>query len=97
LEKYAKQGVTALAANTPVDSGVTADSWGYEVIVSNTSLRINWTNKNIVDNIPIVILLQYGHGTRAGTYVQGRDFINPAIRPIFDRLSEDIWKEVTSL
>ena len=95
LERYGKQGVAALASATPVDSGLTANSWGYEVHVSKNSYSIVWTNSNIVNGVPIAILLQYGHATKNGGYVQGRDYINPAIRPIFDRIAEELWKEVT--
>jgi hypothetical protein len=97
LEKYAKEGVTALAAATPKDSGETANSWGYELRHYPGGVSITWTNSNVVDGVPIAILLQYGHATRSGGYVQGRDFINPALQPLFDKIAEDIWKEVTKL
>ena len=97
LEKYAKEGVEALRSNTPVDSGVTADSWGYEIVTTRKGFSINWTNSNVVDGVPVVILLQYGHATRSGSFVEGRDFINPAMKPIFDRIAESLWKEVESL
>lgn len=97
LEKYAKQGVAALASATPVDSGITAGSWDYELKVSPGSYSIAWTNSNVVDGVPIAIILQYGHGTSTGGYVQGRDYINPAIQPIFDKISESLWREVSSL
>lgn len=96
LEQYAKQGVAALAANTPVDSGVTAGSWGYEIHISKGSVKIHWTNDSFEDGVPIAILLQYGHATRNGGYVQGRDYINPAIQPIFDKMAEELWREVTA-
>ena len=97
LEKYAKEGVEALRSNTPVDSGVTADSWGYEIVTTRKGFNINWTNSNVVDGVPVVILLQYGHATRSGSFVEGRDFINPAMKPIFDRIAESLWKEVESV
>lgn len=96
LEKYATEGVNALANNTPKDSGITADSWSYEIVKKKNGMSIYWTNRNIVDGVPLVILIQYGHGTKSGTFVEGRDFINPAIKPIFDKIAENIWKEVKS-
>lgn len=98
LDRYGREGVEALASATPIDSGLTADSWGYEISISpRGSYQISWTNSNVVDGTPVVILLQYGHGTKNGGYVQGQDFINPAIRPIFDKIATDVWKEVTRL
>lgn len=96
LEKYAREGVTALASATPVDSGTTAASWGYEIQKRHGKVSIYWTNSNINNGVPIAVILQYGHGTNGGGYVQGRDYINPAIRPIFDKIAENAWKEVTS-
>jgi hypothetical protein len=96
LDKYGKMGVEALAAATPVDSGLAASSWSYKVSVSRTHASISWLNTDTADGVPVVILLQYGHGTGTGGYVQGRDFINPAIKPIFDQISNDVWKAVTS-
>jgi hypothetical protein len=95
LARYGNEGVVALRSNTPQDSGLTADSWNYEVLVRRNGYSITWTNSNLVDGIPVAILIQYGHGTRNGTFVQGRDFINPAMRPIFDRIAENLWKEVS--
>jgi len=95
LEKYARQGVSALAENTPKDTGETAYSWNYEIVTTNWGYKISFTNSNIVDGVPVAILIQYGHGTGNGAYVEGRDYINPAIQPIFDKLSEELWKEVT--
>ncbi len=97
LESYGREGVRALSAATPVDSGLTASSWDYTISVNKGSFSISWTNSNVVNGTPIAILLQYGHGTRNGGYVRGRDYINPAIRPIFDKLAESAWKEVTRL
>lgn len=95
LERYAQAGVEALANATPVDTGLTAESWGYKITHSGTSYTISWTNSNVVKGVPIAIILQYGHGTRNGGYVEGRDYINPALQPIFDKMANDAWKEVT--
>ena len=96
LEKFAQEGVNALASATPIDSGKTAASWDYTISRSKGSLSITWTNSNINDGVNIAVIIQYGHGTRNGGYVQGRDYINPAIRPVFDKIAENVWKEVTS-
>ena len=98
LNKYGQAGVTALSNATPVESGKTANSWGYRIEQGRNQSKIICTNSSMTENgMPIVILLQYGHGTRNGGYVQGRDFINKAIRPIFDEIAESAWKEVTFL
>lgn len=97
LEKYGREGVAALASATPVDSGVTAASWGFEVSVEGGSYTITWTNSNVVNGVPIAIILQYGHGTRNGGWVQGRDYINPALQPIFDKIANDVRREVAKL
>lgn len=97
LDKYGREGVAALASATPIDSGLTADSWKYEIQYSNGSAVISFRNTNVHNGVPIAIILQYGHGTGTGGWVQGRDYINPAIQPIFDKILEDAWKEVTSL
>ena len=96
LEKYAQEGVIALASATPVNSGKTAASWDYEIIKKNGRISIYWTNSNINNGVPIAVILQYGHGTNGGGYVHGRDYINPALKPIFDKIAENAWKEVTS-
>ena len=96
LESLGQEGVDALISYTPVDSGVTASSWYYDIQIDSQNARISWHNDNIVAGTPLVILLQYGHGTGTGGYVQGRDFINPAIEPIFNRIAEEVWKVVTS-
>ena len=96
LEKYARAGVAALASATPVNTGLTATSWDYEIRKEKNKISIYWTNSNIQNGVPIAVILQYGHGARRGGYVQGRDYINPAIRPIFDEIAENAWKEVTS-
>ena len=97
LDKYGREGVAALASATPVDSGVTASSWYYEIVRTDGSVTINFNNSNIQNGVPIAVILQYGHATGTGGYVQGRDYINPAIRPIFDRIANDAWREVTKL
>lgn len=95
LNYYGAKGVEALSAATPKDSGETASSWSYEIVKSNGKMRIYWRNSHVNKGIPIAILIQYGHGTGTGGYVEGRDFINPAIRPIFDSMADDAWREVT--
>lgn len=95
LSKYGAQGVQALASSTPVDSGRTASSWGYEIERDNRGWSIHWTNDNINQNVNIAIILQYGHGTGTGGYVAGRDYINPAIAPIFQAIADEAWKEIT--
>lgn len=95
LDKYGRAGVSALVSATPVDTGLTASSWYYEVTNENGVATITFNNKNVKDGVPIAIILQYGHGTRNGGWVQGRDYINPAVQPIFDKIVEDAWKEVT--
>lgn len=97
LDKYGREGVAALQAATPVDSGETAGAWGYKIQIFGRSFNITWTNSNVVDGVPIAIIIQYGHATRNGGYVQGKDYINPALKPIFDRLVDEAWREVTSL
>ena len=97
LDKYGREGVAALASATPIDSGQTANSWYYKVVNKNCSATITFYNSNIQNGVPIAIILQYGHGTRNGGWVQGRDYINPAIQPIFDRIVNDAWREVTKL
>lgn len=94
LEKYAREGVQALRSATPKDSGETAEAWDFEIVGTTAGFKLNWLNSSMNDGIPIAILLQYGHGTRSGTFIEGRDFINPAMRPIFDKIAENIWKEV---
>lgn len=95
LDKYGKEGVKALQRATPKDSGKTAKSWYYEIIREGRSTTIQFKNSNKNDGVNIAIILQYGHGTGTGGYVKGRDFINPAIRPVFDKMADEAWKEVT--
>ena len=97
LDKYGREGVAALASATPVETGLTASSWYYKIEHKNGSVTINFYNSNIQNGVPIAIILQYGHGTRNGGWVQGRDYINPAIRPIFDKIVDEAWREVTKL
>lgn len=96
LEKYGKMGVSALASATPMDSGRTAESWGYEISVEKEGATIHWTNSNQNNGVYIAVILQYGHGTGTGGYVQGVDYINPAIRPVFDKIAEEAWMEVVN-
>lgn len=97
LDKYGQAGVAALRSATPVDSGKTANSWIYEIERQNGSVSIVFNNTNINKGVPIAIILQYGHGTGTGGWVQGRDYINPAIQPVFDKIANDAWEEVTKL
>ena len=97
LDKYGEEGVAALSSATPVDSGKTASSWEYEVAHEQGRATITFTNSNINRGVPIAIILQYGHGTGTGGWVQGRDYINPAIQPIFDKIVEDAWREVAKV
>ena len=94
LEKYGQMGVEALRSATPIDSGKTAESWGYEISVGKEGATIYWTNTNQNKGVYIAVILQYGHGTGTGGYVQGIDYINPAIRPVFDKIAEEAWLEV---
>lgn len=97
LDQFGKAGVDALASATPKDTGNTASFWYYEIAHKNGSSSISFHNSNIQNGVPIAIILQYGHGTRNGGYVQGRDYINPAIQPLFDKIADNAWKEVTKL
>lgn len=97
LNKYGRAGVDALSAATPIESGKTASSWSYEIERENGKISLIFNNSNIQNGVPIAIILQCGHGTRNGGWVSGRDYINPAIQPIFDKLVEDVWKEVTKI
>lgn len=97
LDRFGREGVQALSSATPRDTGLTATSWEYSIERSSNRVSITFNNTNIQNGVPIAIILQYGHSTRNGGYVQGRDYINPAIQPIFDKMAEDAWKEVTKL
>lgn len=95
LDKYGREGVAALSAATPKESGLTANSWYYEIERSKDSVSISFHNSNVNKGVPIAIILQYGHGTRNGGYVEGIDYINPAMQPLFNKIAEDAWEEVT--
>lgn len=97
LDKYGQAGVAALSSATPVESGKTASSWNYEIKRQNGSVSLEFLNSNINNGVPIAVIIQFGHGTGTGGWVQGRDYINPAIQPIFDKIAEDAWKEVTKI
>lgn len=97
LDKYGREGVAALASATPVDSGLTANSWYYKIENKNGSVKISFYNSNIQNGVPIAIIIQYGHGTKNGGWVQGIDYINPVIQPIFIKIADSAWKEVTKL
>lgn len=94
LSKYGTIGVNALSQATPKDSGVTSRSWNYKIEVNNDNASIVWYNTNVVKGVNIAVILQYGHGTRNGGWVEGRDYINPAMKPIFDKIADQVWKEV---
>ena len=96
LEAGGAEGVNALASVTPTESGLAAHSWSYEVTKNSSGYTITWLNTDVENGFPVAIMLQYGYGTGTGGYVQGRDYINPALRPIFDKISSDVWKAVTS-
>lgn len=97
LDKYGREGVAALASATPTETGLTASSWSYTIERQKGSVAIVFENSNINKGVPIAIILQYGHGTGTGGWVQGRDYINPAIQPIFDKMADEAWKEVTKI
>lgn len=96
LDKYGRQGVAALSSATPTDSGLASSSWNYQVQVGSDSASITWSNSDVENGFPVAVMIQYGYGTGTGGYVQGRDYINPAMRPIFDQIANSVWKEVTS-
>ena len=97
FDKYGQEGVSALSSATPVDSGKTASSWYYKIERTKNTISIAFYNSNVNKGVPIAIILQYGHGTGTGGWVEGRDYINPAIQPIFDKMAEEAWKEVTNV
>ena len=97
LDKYGRQGVAALASATPIDSGKTASSWYYKIENTKESAKITFYNSNVQNGVSIAVILQYGHGTRNGGWVEGRDYINPAVQPIFDKIVDDAWREVSKL
>lgn len=96
MHRYGKRGVEALANATPVDTGKTAGSWTYEIVEGKNRISVYWKNTNINNYVNIALVLQYGHATRNGGWIEGRDYINPAIQPIFDRMANDVWKEVVT-
>lgn len=95
LNRYGREGVAALMSATPKDTGKTSESWRYEIIRRDNTVSIQFFNDNVQNGCPIAIILQYGHATRSGTWVEGRDYINPAIRPVFDKMRDELWKEAT--
>ena len=97
LDSYAQEGVRALSQATPIDTGYTRDSWDYEIEATKNAYVISWTNSNVVDGVPVAIVLQYGHATRNGGFVEGIDYINPALKPLFDKIADAAWWEVTNL
>lgn len=97
FDKYGRLGVAALSQATPVRTGKTATSWDYRIITTSSKITIEFLNNNINKHVNIAIILQYGHGTRTGGWVQGEDYINPAIRPIFEALVKEVWEEVISI
>ncbi len=97
LERYGRFGVDALANATPIDTGETKSSWAYEVKKTKSGYNLIFTNSHLAGSVPVIILLQYGHGTRNGAFIEGKDIINPVMKPIFDTITDNIWKEVSSL
>lgn len=97
ISSLAQRGVTALQSATPVESGATAAAWSYEIQTSSTGITISWINTNSVNGVNIAVILQFGHGTGTGGYVSGRDYINPAIKPVMDEIANEVWRKVTSL
>lgn len=96
LERYGQKGIEALASATPVDTGLTASSWYYQVVrKEDNSIALQFCNSNVKEYVSVAVILQYGHASRNGTWVEGTDYINPAIQPIFDQIADDVWKEVT--
>lgn len=96
LDHYGRAGVDALARATPIETGLAANSWGYQVSKTKGQVSISWFNTDVEGGVNIAVILQYGHGTGTGGWVQGRDYINPAIQPIFDKILEDVWRQVTN-
>lgn len=97
LERHARDGVNALSSATPMDTGETAGAWDYRITINERQAKIEWTNSKMAGRVPVAILIQYGHATRGGTFVQGRDYINPTMEPIFKNIADNVWEEVVSL
>lgn len=97
LRRYGEEGVRALSLATPKDTGETASSWYYQIKEDKTSTTIEWLNRHVEDGVPIAVILQYGHGTNGGGYVEGVDYINPAMRPLFEEIANSVWKEVSRI
>lgn len=97
LDKYGREGVAALASATPVETGKTANSWYYEIVNKKGSITISFLNSNVQNGVPIAVVVQYGHAARGRGWVEGVDYINPAIRPVFEKIVNDLWREVTKL
>ena len=97
LRRYGEEGVRALSLATPKDTGETASSWYYQIKEDKTSTTIEWLNRHVEDGVPIAVILQYGHGTNGGGYVEGIDYINPAMRPLFEEIANSVWKEVSQI
>lgn len=97
LRRYGEEGVRALSLATPKDTGETASSWYYQIKEDKTSTTIEWLNRHVEDGVPIAVILQYGHGTNGGGYVEGIDYINPAMRPLFEEIANSVWKEVSRI
>ena len=97
LRRYGEEGVRALSLATPKDTGETASSWYYQIKEDKTSTTIEWLNHHVEDGVPIAVILQYGHGTNGGGYVEGIDYINPAMRPLFEEIANSVWKEVSRI
>lgn len=95
LDRFGREGVQALSRATPNETGETANSWDYEITRTSSGVTIDWTNSHVDDGVNIAVIIQYGHGTGTGGFVQGRDYINPAMQPIFDRIADDVWRQVT--
>lgn len=96
IKRRAEDGLIALKSATPVNSGKTRDSWYYQIKQDNGVISIQYCNSNVADYVPIAVIIQYGHATGTGGWVEGIDYINPAIRPVFEDIKNDLWKEVTS-
>jgi hypothetical protein len=97
LNQYGSKGVELLSRNTPVDTGKTANSWSYRIEINKGKISLNWYNSNVINGVNIAVILQYGHGTQNGGYISGKDYINPVLRPLFNEITNELWREVTRL